>query len=518
MSGHSKDREPIKARRRKTVTPKRRTAPKTVRRRSSSTAGQKTQVARLTRELNEALERQTATAEVLAAISRSAFDLQSVLDKVTESAARLCDAEMAGITRERPDGAYYYASVYNYPPELHDLIKNARHERTRGSVTGRALLDRKTIHVRDVTEDPEYTMLEFAHKAGFRTALGVPLLREGKPMGVIGLTRSTVRPFTARQIDLVTTFADQAVIAIENARLLNELRESLQQQSATADVLKVISRSTFDLQSVLDTLVQSAARLCEADTVVISRPKGESFQFEASYGYSREYAEFLANHPARIDRGSSAGRALLECKTVHVLDALADPEYTYPLRSADDSRVVGSRTLLAVPLLREGSPMGVMVLGRKSVRPFTDKQIELAETFADQAVIAIENTRLFEAEQQRTRELTESLEQQTATSEVLQAISSSPGDLEPVFAAMLEKAVRICDARFGNIYRWDGEALNLATTHNAPPAYAEERRRVPHYHPSPKIGVGRMENRCRTYGGHQEGGPRRRCSNRACLH
>src|SRR5262249_30450986 len=179
-----------------------------------------------------------------------------------------------------------------------------------------------------------------------------------------------------------------------------------------------------NLQAVLDTLVQSAARLCEADTVVISRPKGESLQHEASYGYSREYAEFLASHPQGIDRGGVSGRTWLERKIVHVLDALADSEYTYPLRLPDNSKVGGSRTLLGVPLLREGSPIGVMTLGRKSVRLFTNKQIELAEIFADQAVIAIENTRLFEAEQQRSRELTESLDQQTATSEVLQIISA----------------------------------------------------------------------------------------------
>jgi GAF domain-containing protein len=223
-------------------------------------------------------------------------------------------------------------------------------------------------------------------------------------------------------------------------RLTRERDEALEQQTATADVLKVISRSTFDLQAALDTLVQSAARLCDADTIVIGRSMGESVQTEASYGYSREYGELLAKQPPVINRGTISGRVLLERKIVHINDALADPEYTYPLRSPDNSAIGAALTLLGVPLLREGSPLGVMTLGRKSIRPFTDKQIELAETFAAQAVIAIENARLLnELRQrtadlsQRTTDLTESLEQQTATSEVLQVISSSPGDLEPVF-------------------------------------------------------------------------------------
>ena len=224
----------------------------------------------------------------------------------------------------------------------------------------------------------------------------------------------------------------------------------------------------------------------------IGRPKGEAFYVEATYGFSREYAEFFASHPTGIDRGTVSGRVLLECKIVHVLDVLADPEYTYPVRVADNWKLDASRTLLGVPLLREGSPIGAMTLGRKSVGPFTNKQIELAGTFADQAIIAIENARLFEAEQQRTRELTELLEQQTATSEVLQVISKSPGDLEPVFGVMLEKAVRICDAKFGNIYRRDGDGFQLVATHNAPPGYAEARRRLPQHGLNPNSVVGRM--------------------------
>src|SRR5262249_48150692 len=211
-----------------------------------------------------------------------------------------------------------------------------------------------------------------------------------------------------------------------------------------------------------DTLVESAARLCEADTVAIGRPKGGTFYFEASHGFSRENAEFMACHPAEMDRGTISGRVLLEHKTVHVTDVLSDPEYTYW-----GARMRDFRTGLGVPLLREELPIGAIVLGRKSVRPFTDKQIELATTFADQAVIAIENVRLFDEVQARTRELSESLEQQTATSEVLKVISSSPGELEPVFNAMLANATRICDAAFGNLFLREGPNMFRAVaTHN----------------------------------------------------
>src|SRR5271169_4073812 len=242
------------------------------------------------------------------------------------------------------------------------------------------------------------------------------------------------------------------------ARLTRELNESLQRQAASAEVLKVISRSTFDLTQVLNTLLASAARLCVADKGVILRPtRDASYCAAASYRHTPEYIELVGAQTYGPGSGGVVSRVLLEGKSVQVPDVLSDPEF----KLRELARVGNFRTILGVPLLREGVTIGLLVLQRGAVRPFTDKQVKLVETFADQAVIAIENARLFEAEQQRTRELTEALEQQTATSEVLQVISSSPGDLEPVFEAMLAKAVRICDARFGNIFSWDGDALHL---------------------------------------------------------
>ena len=421
---------------------------------------------RLLAELRESLQQQTATADVLKVISRSTFDLQTVLNTLVESAARLCEADIALIVRPQGSNLEVLAN-YRLSQASIDVLISTPIASGRWTLSGRVLAEGRTVNIPDWRADPGYTFSAAQELSSLQSGLGVPLMREGLPVGVMNLWRTQVRPFSDKQIELVTTFANQAVIAIENARLLNELREFLRQQTATADVLKVISRSTFDLQAVLDTLVQSAARLCEADTVAIGRPKGESLYFEASYGYSREYAEFVASHPAGIDRGTVSGRAFLESKIVHVLDVVGDPEYAY-----ERQRVGGFRTLLGVPLLREGSPISTISLGRNSVRPFTDKQIELVTTFADQAVIAIENVRLFEAEQQRTRELTESLEQQTATSEVLQVISSSPGNVQPVFSTVLENAVRICEAKFGLLYLYEGGGFRSVAACDVPPAFA----------------------------------------------
>jgi two-component system, NtrC family, sensor kinase len=365
-----------------------------------------------TDDLTESLQQQTATADVLKVISRSTFDLQTVLETLTESAARLCEADMAAITRQ-DDKLYYYATTYGFPPELDDYFKNVAHEPGQGSVIGRTILHRKTIHVPDVLADAEYTMAETAQKADLRTALGVPLLREGNPIGVILLARHAIQPFTDKQIELVETFADQAVIAIENARLFDEvqartrdLTESLQQQTATADVLKVISRSTFDLQTVLSALIESAARLCSADQGAITREINGTFFRAATYGHSLEFSDYIRETPVQLNRSSVAGRALVEGRIVHIPDVQVDPEYTF----SPGLELGDFRTVIGVPMLREGVPIGVLALSRKNVLAFTDKQIELVTTFADQAAIAIENVRLFESVEARTRELAASLE------------------------------------------------------------------------------------------------------------
>jgi two-component system, NtrC family, sensor kinase len=370
---------------------------------------------RLLNELRESLQQQTATADVLKVISSSTFDLQTVLNTLVESAAHLCEAEQAIICQRHDDGLYRLAANFGYSPEFEAYVKQHPMAPGRGTITGRTALEGRIVHVPDVLADPEYTLLEGQKLGGYRSNLGVPMLREGIPVGVFVLTRPVVKPFTDKQIELVNTFAAQAVIAIENARLLNELRESLQQQTATADVLKVISRSTFDLQTVLQTLVESAARLCEADKTIITRQKNGVFYRAEAYGFSREFLDYVRNIPIQPERGSAFGRALLEGRAAHIPDVKADPEYTL----VEGQRLGDYRTALAVPMLREGVPTGVLSLTRSEVRPFTEKQIELASTFADQAAIAIENVRLFESVEARTRELAASLEDLRSTQDRL---------------------------------------------------------------------------------------------------
>jgi GAF domain-containing protein len=415
---------------------------------------------RLLNELRESLEQQMATSDVLKVISRSTFDLTMVLDTLLNSAAHLCRAEKANIALLRDDIVDYVAQV-GFPPDFLEYMQSLRLKLQRGSISGRAALEGKIIHVPDVLADPEYGLLDAQKVGGFRTALGVPMMREGTPIGTMFLSRANVEPFTEQQIELVTTFADQAVIAIENKRLLDELRESLQQQTATADVLKVISRSTFNLQPVLDTLVESATRLCEAQDAVIFVPDGDVFRAAARFGFTPEHQNLIESYPIRIDRGTVSGRTAIEGRVVHVADVLTDPEFA----RHDAQKTGGFRAALGVPLLREGKVIGVIFLSRAKPQPFSEKQIELVTTFA-QAVIAIENVRLFDEVQTRTRELSQSVGELRALGEVSQAINSTL-DVETVLTTIVVKAVQLSGTEAGAIYTFDQsrQEFRLRATH-----------------------------------------------------
>jgi GAF domain-containing protein len=480
----------IKPQRRKTL--KRHNTGKVASRRKPSAVDAIEKIALLEYRLNEALEQQSATSEVLRVIASSPTEIQSVLEGIAAAAARLLDVADADIMRVE---GQLLRCVAKHGPAPQWAIGSTR-AINRDWVTGRAVVDRKTIHVHDLqaAQDEFPEGAAYAKQYGHRTTLATPLLRNGTPIGAFLIRRNYVKPFTNKQIELVQDFAAQAVIAIENTRLLNELRQSLDQQTATADVLKVISRSTFDLQTVLDALVESAARLCGAEMANIWRPADGAYRLTASYGVTARYKEYLENkeflNTIAIEpgRGTMVGRVLHEGKTVHMHDIQADPDYELSGLVA----LGGYRTMLGVPMLRQGHPIGVLVLVQSAVRPFSDKQIELATTFADQAVIAIENVRLFDEVQARTRDLSDSLEQQTATSEVLQVISSSPGELEPVFNTMLQNAVRICDAKFGHLWLREGDALRIGATHGAPSAFVDFLREEPVYRPKSKTGLGEL--------------------------
>ena len=359
-----------------------------------------------TRELTESLEQQTATSDVLRVISSSPTDIQPVLETIGERAEKLCDAEISVISIV--DGELIrLASIHGMTEAGVEASRRGfPMRRTDETVTARAIRTRSVCHVADVLSDSQYQQKDAAQVGGWRGCLGMPMVREEQVVGAIFVARRQPGLFSDTQVQLLRTFADQAVIAIENVRLFKETKISLEQQTATADVLKIISRSTFDLRTVLQTLVESAAQFCHADKASIIREKDGVFYAAEAYGYPREFLDYMKNIPIKAERGSASGRALVEGRVVHITDAAADPEYTL----VEARRLGDYRTILCVPMLREGVPIGLLVLTRSEVQAFTDKQIELVTTFADQAAIAIENVRLFESVEARTRELAKSLD------------------------------------------------------------------------------------------------------------
>ncbi|WP_245509055.1 MULTISPECIES: GAF domain-containing protein [unclassified Mesorhizobium] len=424
-----------------------------------------------TRDLGEALEQQTATADVLKAISRSAFDLQPVLQTLVDSAIRLAGADMGAITLRVGDTLRFMAGG-GQAAELHAYERANPHVVGRGTFQGRAALEGLTIHVADALEDPEYERPEAAIMGSFRGVLAVPLKRGQETIGVFGMGRRTIGLFSPRQVELVESFADQAVIAIENARLIEkveghnrELAEALDQQTATAEVLKTISSSVFDLDSVLHTLVKSASDLCHSGMGYIYLRQGDVLQPTVQIGWSQEFQDHMNNLPVTPGRGSIAARVAQSGSVEQIADVLDDPEYT----NIEGQRLGGFRTLLGVPLMRDGAVTGVFVLARSSVSPFSTREIELVQTFSDQAVIAIENVRLFEEVESRNRDLAESLEQQMATGAILQVIAGSPTDIQPVLDAVAESAARLCDAYDATIYLLRSDRLAVGAHHGPIP-------------------------------------------------
>ena len=466
-------RKTMKARGRKITKAKLTSPPIPVHRDPLSAAELQEQLDRRTRELNEALEHQTATSEVLDLISRTPTDIQPVFDAIIESAVRLCDAVFGVVWRY--DGELLdYAASHNFTPDVLDQIFKTYPQRPDRSIAaGRAILDGRIAHVPDMLADPEYAH-GLALAGNWRATLAVPMLHDGKAVGAISIGKAETGPFSERQTQLLTTFAAQAVIAIENTRLLNELRESLQQQTATSEVLSVISSSPGELEPVFQAMLENATRICEAKFGVLYRFDGDTFHFAAEVGTPPELAEFVRRRgPFQPTPDTPVVDRVMRTKqVVHTADEAAEAV------SGPSAKLGGARSLVGVPMLKDEALVGVIIIYRQEVRPFTDKQIALVENFAKQAVIAIENTRLL-------NELRQSLEQQTATSEVLSVISSSPGELEPVFQAMLENAVRICEAKFGALYRIDGEKFHFAAEVGTPLEFVEHQRRRGPFQPSP---------------------------------
>ena len=439
----------------------------------------------LRRELREAREQQAATFAVLKTISNSPDKLELVFEPLLSNATRLCNAEF-GMINLYDGEVFRNVAMHNVPPAYAEIGFREVIWPHPESTLAQMVRTQRAVQSSDYKAEAPYreghpTVVALVDIGGARTIVAVPMLQEDTLIGAIGIYRQEVRPFTDRQLELLENFASQAVIAIENSRLIEaeqertrELTEALRQQTATADVLQVISGSAFDLQPVFDTVAESSVRLCDAERAFIRRYDGELLHIVADFNAPPELKKWVVQNPIRPGRHSAAARAALEHRTVHVPDIQTDPEYTYGARDVEPVR-----TVLAVPILKGDNLLGIIFIYRLEVRPFTDKHIALVETFADQAAIAIENVRLFDEARARTEELAESLEQQTATAEVLKVISSSPGELEPVFDAILENAVQICGAKFGSLVLFEGDSYRRVASHNAPTAYVEAKARDP---------------------------------------
>jgi GAF domain-containing protein len=467
----------------------------------------KTELQNLIRERDEALEQLNATSEVLRVISTSPGDLEPVFAAMLKNAVRICDAKFGNIYRW--DGATaYLVATHNTPRAFAELRRKTPHSRPNpaGGI-GRMFATKKTIHVLDAAAEPLYreqhdpSFAAAVELGGVRSYLAVPMLKDGELIGGFTVSRQNVRAFTEKQIELVENFASQAVIASENTRLLSELRqrtddltESLEQQTATSEVLRIISSYPGDLQPVFASILQSATHLCEANFGGLQLYESGAFRTGALHNPPANFAEFRAQESVfRPGALNVLSRSAATKQVIHVVDMTEDPAYS----QGEPATVAfvdlsGVRTLLTVPMLKESEFIGAISVFRQDVRQFTDKQIALLKNFAAQAVIAIENARLLTELRQRTTDLTESLDQQTATSEVLQVISSSPSELSPVFQTMLANATRLCEAHFGILDIYENGAFRTVAMHNLPQEFAELRRREPVVPADPQTGLGRV--------------------------
>ncbi|MFK7762179.1 MAG: GAF domain-containing protein [Roseobacter sp.] len=428
------------------------------------------------RDIQTRLEQEQATSEILDVISRSRETERPVFDAILSNATRLCGAPTAALVLASPGdttlrlaahigvsdalAARYDAGMFSCDPEI--------------SLTARAMVERRSIHVEDMSETEMYRNGDAASRAvvdeeGIVTNLFVPLLIENSSIGCLILFRRERRPYTPSQMSLTETFASQAVIAIENTRQFAETQEALEQQTATAEVLKSISQSAFDLPSVLQALIEASARLCEATICILFNKQGDALHLGANTGCSPEMVAFHKAHPHKLNRSNIAGRAVMERRTIHVPDIMQDPDFATP----KSTELGGWRAIIAVPLILEGEVIAVLDLARPTVGRFTQRQIELVESFADQAVIAIKNAKLFEEVQQRTAEVEESLEYQVATSEVLGVISRSPNELQPVLDAILAVSARLCQPQYAYVAMLDPDdgRYHMLGVHNVEGAF-----------------------------------------------